>query len=549
MQKIWKICHDYRHLALLFSLVSLILPAGALFVPSIEWQERYGYGGYEGFSFDFIPNDIVPAGDGGYYLVTTSGSNTPQNHGSYTTSLTTQDIWIIKFNRNGTLIWEKWLGGTGDDEGSGITATSDGGFAITGRAGSDNGDLAGARNGGGSDLWVVKFASDGTIAWQKTFGGSMAELGRSIRQTPDGGFIIVGETTSDDGDVNGIHGCYVFASTKIGDLDNAMVPQVDPVADNCIPNDFNPIPLHFPDIWMIRLDASGILLWQKTLGGSNPDNGYCIRTTDDGGYILAGTTNSSDGDISGHYGHEDAWVVKLDPEGNKIWDKNLGGGAYDYAYDIVQTGDGGYIVVGKTSSIDGDVSGNHGGAADMWIVKLDRAGNLVWQKTLGGSNDDKAHSIAPTDDGNYLIVGQTQSLDADVGVPKGATDIWVLKIDPAGEILWQTLLSGPNGGTHNEYGNHGIQTPDRGFIITGITQSRNIGTNSNNNPDVLVVKLSGDGSLPVTPAVPIPMETNTVAYGGAGGNKTFPTARSPMGGETVIILVFAAGLFASFKKQ
>src|SRR5690606_36383484 len=167
-------------------------------------------------------------------------------------------------------------------------------------------------------------------------------------------YILTGSSESNDGDVSGNHGNF--------------------------------------DCWIVRLDNIGNIQWQKSLGGSQEDSSGQIQQTFDGGYIMVGYSRSNNGDVSGNHGHYDYWVVKLDMSGNIQWQKSLGGSGVDMAHSIQQTIDGGYIVAGLSQSNDGDVTGNHGGA-DYWIVKLDDNGNIDWQKSFGGTGSDNAYSI------------------------------------------------------------------------------------------------------------------------------------------------------------
>ncbi|HRH60473.1 MAG TPA: hypothetical protein PL045_07875, partial [Chitinophagaceae bacterium] len=181
--------------------------------------------------------------------------------------------------------------------------------------------------------------------------------------------------------------------------------------------------------------------WQKSLGGTSYDFANSIQQTKDGGYITAGGSWSNDNDVSGHHGtsYSDYWIVKLDSAGNIQWQKSLGGSDFEYAYWIQQTKDGGYIIAGESSSKDGDVTNNHG-SRDYWIVKLDSAGNIQWQKSLGGTLYDQAFCILQSNDGGYVIAGTSLSNDGDVNNNHGGWDCWVVKLDSAGNMLWQKSL-------------------------------------------------------------------------------------------------------------
>ena len=187
------------------------------------------------------------------------------------------------------------------------------------------------------------------------------------------------------------------------------------------------------DMWVVKLNKNGEIEWQKCLGGSGEDEANSIQQTTDGGYIVAGSTVSDDGDVSDYHGEEDMWIVKLDSTGKIEWQKCLGGSNYDYANSIKQTTDGGYIVAVSTVSDDGDVIGNHG-SLDMWIVKLNKNGEIDWQKCLGGSDDDRAFSIQQTTDSGYIVAGKTFSDDGDAIGNHGDYDMWIVKLNKNGEI-------------------------------------------------------------------------------------------------------------------
>ena len=291
--------------------------------------------------------------------------------------------------------WQKCLGGSSGDGAYSIQQTTDGGYIVAGYTSSNNGDVSGHHGSTFfSDYWVVKLDVSGNIQWQKCLGGGIDDFSYSIQQTADGGYVVAGYIFSIDGDISGNHG-----------------------------ND---------DFWVVKLDAAGNIQWQKCLGGSEYDYAFSIRQTTEGGFIVAGGSNSNDGDVSGNHGSDDFWIVKLDPVGNIQWQKCLGGSNLDYgASSIRQTTDGGYIVTGETYSNDGDVSGNHG-TYDYWVVKLDASGNIQWQKCLGGGAWDKAYSIQQTTDGGYIVAGVTGSNDGDVSGNLGGNDFWVVKLGANG---------------------------------------------------------------------------------------------------------------------
>lgn len=179
-------------------------------------------------------------------------------------------------------------------------------------------------------------------------------------------------------------------------------------------------------------------MWQKCLGGSNTDWAASIGLTSDSGFIITGGTYSDDGDVSGNHGNGDAWVVKLNSSGDIDWQKCLGGSSLDKGWDIRQTTDGGYIMAGMTESNDGDVSGNHSTAGDAWIVKLDPIGNIEWQRCFGGTQLDAAFCVTQLSNGDYAFLGQTQSSDGDVVLNHGNQDMWFITVSNTASITGGT---------------------------------------------------------------------------------------------------------------
>lgn len=398
--------------------------------------------------------------------------------------------------------WQKALGGSGGDVAYSIQQTGDGGYIVAGYTGSSNGDVT--LNHGDYDYWIVKLNATGTIQWQKSFGGSFFNFARSIQQTTDGGYIVAGSTNSIDGDVIGNHGGYdgwilkldatgtIQWQKTLGGLfeDGALnvrqttdggyiVAGYSGSTDGDVTVNYGGL-----DYWIVKLNATGTIQWQKTLGGSGRDVAYSIEQTTDGGYIVAGSSNSYDGDVSGGFGSYDYWAVKLDATGMIQWEKSFGGSLIDEAYSIRQTADGGYIVAGNSNSTDFFI-GNHGGD-DYWVVKLSEAGVIQWQKTLGGSGYDHARSIQQTMDGGYIVAGVTYSTDGDVTGNHGTYDYWIVKLNATGTIQWQKAL----GGSNDDDAFSIQQTADGGYIVAGISNSSDGGINGNHgNGDYWIVKL------------------------------------------------------------
>lgn len=398
--------------------VILLISTPLFAQPNIEWQKCLGGSGVdEGLQ-------VKATTDGGYIVTGKTLSNDGDVSGNHGVS----DFWVVKLDSTGAIDWQKTYGGSNHDRSYSIDQTADGGYVVAGHTASNNGDVSG--NHGDLDCWVLKLSSLGAIEWQKTLGGSDWDEAWSVRQTTDGGYIVAGRTRSNDGEVSGNHGAF--------------------------------------DFWVVKLDDLGSIEWQKCLGGSSDDIGYSVRQAQDGGYIVTGETASLNGDVTGLHGSTDYWVVKLDPSGSIEWQKTLGSSSLDRPNDIYPTHDGGYVVVGIASWNDGNVTGNHG-EFDYWVVKLDELGKIQWQKSLGGSDQDFAQSVQQTYDGGYIIAGNTRSEDGDVLDNDGGQDIWLVQLTPEGEIRWQKAI----GGTGGERAYSVQQTSDGGFVLVGFTQSNN----------------------------------------------------------------------------
>ena len=363
----------------------------------LDWQRCLG-----GSSSDYV-NSIQATPDGGYIMAGYTYSNDGDvsgNHGSY-------DVWVVKLDQSGNLQWQKCLGGSSYDYVNSIQATPDGGYIMAGQTNSNDGDVSG--NHGYNDVWVVKISP---IEWQASYGGSGGDYIWDAAQAGDGGYVFVGETDSQAGDVSGNHGRQ--------------------------------------DAWVAKVDSGGALLWQSCIGGSGDDYGRSIAQVD-GGYFLAGSTTSTDGEMEGNHGGTDAWVAFLDDDLTLQWVRCYGGTGEDYATTVGITYDDnndiGYIMVGYTSSNDGDVSGNHGGY-DLWAMRLDQLGNILWQKCFGGSDDDYGSGLMPTEGDNLFLKGYTRSNDGDVSGNHGGFDFWFLYTNSTGQIRAQTCA----GGSSDDYG-------------------------------------------------------------------------------------------------
>lgn len=353
--------------------------------------------------------------------------------------------------------WQKSLGGSGNDYANSVHQTADGGYIVAGYTSSNDGDVSG--NHGGDDIWVVKLTATGAVAWSKTFGGSGNDIANYVQQTADLGYVIAGTTYSNDGDVTRNQG-------------NS-------------------------DAWVIKLDNAGTIQWQKTFGGNHVDVATSIRQIEDGGYIVGCYTLSenNNSDVIGSRGGSDFWIVKLTSTGDIEWSRCLGGQSYDYARAVQQTEDGGYVIGGYTLSVDGHVSGNHGNV-DYWVVKLDNMQEIEWQKTYGGTSSDILTSLVQTTDGGYIVAGHVYSQDGDI--PGSGfhgplyDDYWVVKLSSTGAIQWKKAL----GGYGNDLAQSVQQTSDGGYIVFGYVTSNDGDVSGNNGyMNYWIVKLSSQGVI------------------------------------------------------
>jgi hypothetical protein len=423
--------------------------------PAIQWQKAIG-----GTRVD-VAQSIQPTADGGYIVAGNTNSQDgdvvgyhPGANGCYQTCFNQTicgyfpDGLVVKLSSTGATQWQKALGGSAAENLLSIQPTADGGYIASGLTYSDDGDVSGFHGGKEADAWVVKLSSTGAVQWQKVLGGSSGcDFANAVLSTPDGGYIVVGHTDSHDGDVTSIAG--------------------------------------EKDVWVVKLGMSGALQWQKTIGGTKSEYAYSLQPTPDGGYIAAGYTYSNNGDVSGNNGDADAWVVKLSSSGAIQWQKALGGSNEEIARSIQPTSDGGYIVAASTKSNNGDVSGNHGDA-DAWIIKLSSSGDIQWQKALGGIKEEIARSVQPAKDGGYIVTGSTKSNNGDVDGNRGGQDAWVVKLSSSGSFLWQKSL----GGTTDDFANSIQPTTDGGYVVAGQANSNNGDVSGHHGAtDAWVIKL------------------------------------------------------------
>jgi REP element-mobilizing transposase RayT len=365
---------------------------------------------------------VQQTSDGGYIVAGRTGSFVAES----------ADIFLLKTDANGNIIWAKTYGGTYWDEAYSVQQTSDGGYIVAG----------GTRSfgAGNSDVFLLKTDANGNIQWAKTYGRTSDDGASSVQQTSDGGYIVAGGTRS-------------FGAGG--------------------------------DIFLIKTDANGNIQWAKTYGGTGWDEAYSVQQTSDGGYIVAGFTESFG---AGSY---DLFLIKTDANGNVQWAKTYGETNREFAYSVQQTSDGGYIVVGRTASFGA-------GSYDLFLIKTDASGNIIWAKTFGGTYSDDAYSVQQTSDGGYIVAG----LKNFFGVGK----IFLIKTDANGNIIWAKTYE--RTGWDEAYSVQ--QTSDGGYIVAGYTRSSGAGD------DIFFIKTDANGNIgscsivrSVSPTVTTPSPTVT----------------------------------------
>lgn len=356
---------------------------------------------YGGSSVD-IPYSIKFTSDGGTVIAgyTDSKDGTVATH----SPRDFWDLWVLKLNACGAVQWEKSFGGTGYESARDIEQTSDGGFIVLGETNSTDGDVI-AGYGGTKDIWLIKLDASGNMQWQKRYGGNGLDIGNHLHLNPDGSYLIAASSSSNNADITGNHGTGGFT-----------------------------------DGVLMKISATGVLQWSKCYGGTKNEELLDIEIIN-GKIFASGYANSTDGDIPPSQKNYDVWLLALDMNGNKIFSKVYGGSQNDVAYSMTKGTDGTLTLAGYTTSKDGDVSGAKG-SQDYWVLNIDQGGKLNWQKVLGGTDADYANIILTDKDSSYIVGGISYSSNGDINGAHGSGDYWVLKLDNKGNIVWKRNWGG-----------------------------------------------------------------------------------------------------------
>lgn len=367
------------------------------------------------------------------------------------------------------ILWTKTYGGAADDMGYSVQQTTDGGFVITGWTRSyGSGDF---------NVYLIKTDADGNTQWEKTYGGPDEDIGWSVMQTADEGYIVAGYTCSfGHGDAD----MYVIKTDSIGDTLWTNIYGGDKTESGftlegasdggfVIAGRTLSFGAGHDDIYLIKIDSLGNLIWEKTYGGSAWDVAYSIRKLPDGGYIIAGYTTSYG------VGGQDVYVVRTDSNGDSLWSRTYGGGVHDLASHVESAVDSGYIMIGYTESFGATYG-------DYYLVRTDKDGDTLWTRHYGGDYTEWGYSVQQVDDSSYVLVGWTDSY-----VSSGS-GIYFMKVNAFGDILWTQIY----GGDSNDAAFDMKITSDSGYIIVGSTRSFGAGGDDvyliRTKPDTLGIK-------------------------------------------------------------
>jgi hypothetical protein len=339
------------------------------------------------------------------------------------------DANTFRLDSGRNMLWQNNLGGTYMSVAWSVAAASDGGFVVAGLTQANDGDAT--DNHGGYDGWVYKLDANGNVVWKHCMGGTSDDQFANVLINADGTIMVAGHTNSNNDDVSGNHGG--------------------------------------ADLWLVKLDANGNKLWSKCYGGSGDDILGRVQATSDGGFVLTGSSASTDGDIPGNNGGLDIVVLKLDANGNKQWAKNYGGPSDETIAATIVNPDGSFVVASSTGGNGGDVTGFHGGQNDMWAIKLNSTGTKVWATSMGGTDDDEATGLVATSDGGFMVGGFTYSYNIDPSLGSGGRDAWLVKLSSGGSQVWEKPY-GP-GGEGNTLSDWLVNTADGGIVSGGYSGS------------------------------------------------------------------------------
>jgi hypothetical protein len=368
--------------------------------------------------------------------------------------------------------FQRTYGGPATDEGRCVQQTADGGYVIAGGTHSSG--------AGSCDVYLIKTDARGDVVWTRTYGGAAYDEGFSVQQTFDGGYIIAGYTSG-----SGLEDFYLIRTNANGDTlwtrtfgddpnDVDLAYQVQQTADS----GFIVVGCSFLDghgnvvVRVVKTDAAGNTQWNRTYG-ERLEHGYSVRQTTDDGYIVVGQTQS----FVSPGARPDLWLVRLDAAGDTLWTRTFGDTAWDQGNWVEQTADGGYVITGRTNYF-----GGAGITGDVYLVRTDADGNILWSSAYGGDSSDMGNSVQQVHEGVYAIAGVTSSFGA------GGSDFYLIQTDADGDTLWTRTF----GDVSYEWASMFRRTADGGYVIVGTTESFGAG-----GRDVWLIKTDSLGNVAV----------------------------------------------------
>lgn len=353
---------------------------------TMQWSKTYGG------SKDDRGQSLVQTKDGGYAL--TGYAMSSDGDGSINNGF--HDNWLLKLDTSGNIEWEKSFGFSGHDHSYDLLETEDGGLFFVGflditsaRADGNTEKRNSLTSHGVGEFWGTKIDNQANVQFRGYYGGTNNDRAHSVVRADDGGYVMAGFTESSDFDIENSRGSY--------------------------------------DFWAVKIDDKGNLVWEGSFGGTGIERAQDISKTADRGYVITGNTFSNDSDVSKNNGESDVWLIKIDANGKKVWDKSYGGSQFDDGQSVTLTKDGGFIIAGNTKSSDIDSNAN-AGENDIWLLKTDANGTMEWQKTFGGAGLDFGFDALETADGSIVLVGETTSEDFPNLQNKGKSDAVIIKI-------------------------------------------------------------------------------------------------------------------------
>jgi len=376
---------------------------------------------------------------------------------------------LIPSSLTARITFERTYGGADGDIGRSVEQTADGGYVV--------GGYTYSYGAGSNDVYLVRTNTAGDTLWTQTIGGADHDWSESVQQTADGGFVLAGTTKSFG---VGQQDCYLVKVKPNGDTlwtrtlggmqddDGYCVQQTADGGYILVGCTFS-FGAGESDVYLVKTDAKGDTLWTRAFGGTSYDYGCSVRQTSDGGYVVAGYTYSFGA------GYTDVYLIKTDANGDTLWTRAYGGTLDDYGWSVQQTSDGGYVIAGYAY-----VSGT--GYCDIYLIKTDATGDTLWTRTFGGRGEDQGYSVWQTVDDGFVIAGHTTSFGA------GGYDVYLVRTDAGGDTLWTRTF----GGTTHDHGRSVRQTADGGYVIAGAATSLGAG-----DVDLYLIKTDSLGDVGV----------------------------------------------------